>query len=147
MFILIVLAITPFSALSNKVSLGAGSEFYFVPEASLALNSKSAIFYNYKLGLTSGHSIGYRWNLTNQHTFSTFYGAVGSEASDCNASDNEISCAVRNVLARDIVNGLGIHYSYYFNGVESSGLSLRYEAGYANEQNKFHHGAYIFYQF
>jgi len=156
--------------ISNKATavdftLGGGIPFLVVPEVSLASeDEKQRWFINYKMGLDDGFSFGveHGLGLDNKHAVGVLVGALGVKNNDDVCKDeksddiaenlgNAISCGLLIIFSEETTNGLGLSYSYNFNGLNQSGMRLRFELGYGegstSHEKRIDGGFVISYQF
>lgn len=139
-------------AKANDVGFSVGSGYPYFGSLELSLpadDGKQRWFANYKMGLDDGFSLGFEQGYGNglNHAFGGLVGAVGVYKGDDNCrvkdtSDGDLvefisdsfaqsfGCALSAAFDDETLNGVGVSYSYYFNGLNNSGWRLRLEAGY-----------------
>ncbi|TRY33314.1 hypothetical protein [Aliiglaciecola sp. M165] len=116
-------------------SLGTGYPFFVVPEVSLSSADNSRRWHlNYKAGLDDGFTIGVEQVMfdSQQHAMGAVIGAIGIREEDtpCDDIPSNVGCIVATIFDEETVNGAAISYGYYFNGLNSSGWHVKFEAGY-----------------
>jgi len=153
------------NAYSADFTLGVGAPFFVVPEVSIASeDEKKRWFVNYKMGLDDGFSLGYEQGIDSDsnHALGAFIGALGVQDKN-SACPNEksgdlaenlgsaIGCTLLIVFDEETTNGLGLSYSYNFNGLNQSGMRLRFELGYGegsiSHEKRVDGGFVVSYQF
>ncbi len=159
--------LTSNSATANEFgfSVGAGYPYFAALEGSMATQDKSQRWFaNYKMGLDDGFSAGFEQGYGNNlnHAFGGFVGAVGIyKGDDCEpktdasnigeAFGSIFGCALKEAFDDETLNGAGLSYSYYFNGINNAGWRLRLEAGYGkashSKEERAAGGLTISYQF
>ncbi len=114
-------------------SLGGGYPFYLTPEISYGTNENNYRWYaNYKKGDLDGVSIGVErgYGAGNKHALGMLIGTIGLKDSNSYKiiSANDGIVQVNNV--NDKTQGVGLSYSYNFNGLNNTGLRVRFVIGY-----------------
>ncbi len=146
-----LLAFTPISSNATDInfSIGGGLPFVFVPEVSLITKDNEQRWYlNYKASLDHGISAGFEHSITanNKHAMGIVLGTIGlqDDPRQCQSNENDsltdsiaeiFGCALAESFDEEVVNGLGISYSYNFNGLSNSGVQIRTELGYGEGRN------------
>jgi len=164
----LLMGFTPFYSQAKRVdfSIGGGYPFLVVPEISFASNDgDQRWFTNYKMGLDDGFSVGLDQRIgdDNKHAVGVIIGALGvrDDKRPCNNGDSveDIGSAVGNVLGcafaeafdEETTNGVGLSYSYNFNGLNNKGIRIRFEFGYGkandSKDKRTDGGITISYQF
>jgi hypothetical protein len=158
---------TPLMNQAEEVSfsIGGGYPFFVVPEVSLASNEgEQRWFANYKMGLDDGFSIGFEQGIDdNKHAVGVVAGALGVQDNNrsCSNNDldenigsevgNQIGCAIAKAFNDKTTNGVGLSYSYNFNGLNNVGMRIRVEFGYGkasdSNEKRTDGGITISYQF
>jgi hypothetical protein len=101
-----------------------------------------------------GFSLGFEQGYGNElnHAFGGLVGAVGIYKGDdnCTATNSNngdliefisesfaqsLNCALSAAFNDETLNGVGVSYSYYINGINKSGWYFRLEAGYGKASN------------
>jgi len=132
----------------NDFSFTLGTGFPYVGSAEVSMaagEGKQRWFGHYKVGPDDdGFAVGFEQALDsdNNHAVGVMYGALGlkNDDSDC-PSDTDLSfsgalgCALSAAFDWETVNGLGVSYSYYFNGLNEAGWRVRLEAGKGKGRN------------
>ena len=137
----LLLSTLPFIVKANEVdfSLGTGYPFLLIAEASIATGDRQQRWFgNYKIGLDDGFSLGFEQGLgdQNRHALGLFVGALGvSDPDSCSSDDEEpglinLGCIIEEIYDDETTNGLGVSYSYHFNGLNNRGARIRFELGY-----------------
>ena len=152
--LLLVLSLGSGSAFANDVSfsIGGGYPYLVLPEVSLSADNNSQRWYaNYKIGLDDGFSVGFEHAVSdnNKHALGVLVGAIGARDTDqpCESTNtddiaselgNIFGCALGQIFDDETTNGIGLTYSYNFNGLNNSGFRLILDAGYgkASDSNE-----------
>lgn len=152
--LLLALSIASYSSAANEVSfsIGGGYPYLVIPEVSLSANDDTQRWYaNYKLGLDDGFSAGFEQAVSDnkKHAFGALVGAIGARGTDqeCESSTNDdiatdfantLGCAIGGIFDEETTNGVGLTYSYNFNGLNNSGFRLELDIGYgkASDSNE-----------
>ena len=152
-------------AKSADFSLGGGLPYFVIPEVSFAANNgEKRWFANYKIGLDDGFSVGFEqgFGVDNKHALGIFVGALGVQDDErpCRYEESNdlaenfgsaLGCAIAEAFDEETTNGVGLSYSYNFQGLNHSGMRLRFELGYGEGSNshekRFDGGVVISYQF
>ena len=120
-------------------TVSAGYPYFVVLEPSINLSDgQSRVYGQYKIGLDDGFALGYEQTFgdSNHHAMGVLVGAVGidSDNESCDANNDAISdilvCPFIELFDDETVNGVGLSYSYYFDGMDQDGWRLRIELGY-----------------
>lgn len=163
------------SALSQaqevSFSIGGGLPFLLTPEVSYASPASGSRWYaNYKMGLDDGFSAGYEKALDrdNKHALGIVVGAFAVRDDDrpCEVADNNednlasqigfeigsaLGCALSKAFDDETINGIGLTYSYQFNGLNEAGWRVRFELGHGegarSKENSTSGGFIASYQF
>ena len=146
-----LLSFTPISsnATDFNMSIGGGYPFFFVPEVSVTTKDNEQRWYlNYKASLDHGISAGFEHSVSdnNKHAIGVVLGAIGlqDDPRQCESDEKDnltssfakiFGCALAESFDEEVVNGLGISYSYNFNGLSNSGVQIRAELGYGEGRN------------
>jgi hypothetical protein len=147
-------------------SIGGGYPFFVVPEVSFASSAgDQRWFANYKIGLDDGFSVGFDQGVgaDNKHVIGGVIGALGTrdDKRPCGNGDsvedigsvigNAIGCAFSKAFDEETTNGIGLSYSYHFNGLNNVGMRIRFELGYGeaadSNEKRADGGVIISYQF
>ena len=140
-FCALLLNTMPFIVKANEIdfSIGSGYPFLLVAEVSVAAGDRQQRWYgNYKLGLDDGFSLGFEQGLgtDKKHAIGLLVGALGvSDPDSCSNEDDEFSvvslgCIIEEIYDDETTNGVGVSYSYNFNGLNNQGARIRFELGY-----------------
>ena len=142
--LLLTLSIASCSTFANDVSfsIGGGYPYLVIPEVSLSANDDTQRWYaNYKLGLDDGFSAGFEQAVSDnkKHAFGALVGAIGARDTDqeCESSTNDVAtdfantlgCVIGGIFDEETTNGIGLTYSYNFNGLNSAGFRLELDVG------------------
>lgn len=120
-------------------SLSSGLPFFVTPEVSYQPQGSEFRYYaNFKGGLDEGGAIGFETAFSNnkKHAYGAFIGSVGvrNGEDDCDPDETNpiasIFCTFGEAFDWERVDGLGVSYSYNFNGFAEAGWFTRLEAGY-----------------
>ena len=131
----------PFIVKANDIdfTVGSGYPFLLIIEGSIATSERQQRWFgNYKSGFDDGFSLGFEQGLgiENKHAIGLFVGALGvSDPDSCSNEDDEfsvasLSCVIDEIYDDETTNGVGVSYSYYFNGLNNQGARIRFELGY-----------------
>ncbi|MBH0058504.1 hypothetical protein I6F65_16240 [Pseudoalteromonas sp. SWXJZ94C] len=151
--LLLTLSIASYSSAANEVSfsIGGGYPYLVIPEVSLSANDDTQRWYaNYKLGLDDGFSAGFEQAVSDnkKHAFGALVGAIGARDTDqkCESLTNDVAtdfantlgCVIGGIFDEETTNGIGLTYSYSFNGLNSAGFRLELDVGYgkASDSNE-----------
>jgi len=146
----LILAANNAHATGIDFTLATGFPFVAVVEGSMPSdNNNRRWFANYKVGLDDGFSVGVEQVVGqgNTHAVGVVVGALGmhSNKRDCQQSSEtsgdlttdlvdgvlgQVFCAIGNAFSDETTNGLGLSYSYHFNGLNNAGWRIRLEGGY-----------------
>lgn len=144
-------------AQANDVGFSVGTGYPYVGSLELSLpanEGKQRWFANYKMGLDDGFSLGFEQGYGNElnHALGGLVGAVGIYKGDdnCTATNTNngdlvesitesfaqsLGCALSAAFNDETLNGVGLSYSYYVNGINKSGWRFKLEAGYGKASN------------
>ena len=136
-----MLTTLPFIVKANDIDLttGSGYPFLLIAEASIATGDRQQRWFgNYKIGFDDGFSLGFEQGLgaENKHAIGLFVGALGvSDPDSCSNEDDEfavvsLGCIIEEIYDDETTNGVGVSYSYNFNGLNNRGARIRFELGY-----------------
>jgi len=136
-------------AASVDFTLATGFPFVAVVEGSMPSdNNNRRWFANYKVGFNDGFSAGVEQVVGqgNTHAVGVVVGALGlkSKKRACHNSGEtngdlasgvgevvgQVFCAIGSAFNYETTDGLGLSYSYHFNGLNNSGWRIRLEGGY-----------------
>lgn len=136
----------PAQATDVGFSIGTGYPYFGSLELSLpADKGQQRWFANYKMGFDDGFSLGFEQSYGKglNHAFGGLVGAVGvykdggcddSPTSNTDSSSDAfrktLACGIGTIFDDHTLNGLGVSYSYYVNGINQSGWRFKFEAGY-----------------
>lgn len=137
----LILGLLSFSAPANNsdFTFGSGYPYLFVAEVSVASNeNQQRWFANYKLGFDDGFSLGVEHGLGEEkkHAIGLFVGALGvSDADSCEVNNDPfgavtLGCAFVEIFDDETTNGVGLSYTFNFNGLNNPGGRIRLEYGY-----------------
>lgn len=153
------------------LSIGGGYPFFVIPEMSIATDdAQRRWFANYKMGLDDGFSIGVEQGLDekNTHAVGMMIGALGvrDDKRPCPAQNNNsgdvleeigntfahtLGCAIGEAFDDKSTDGIGVSYSYNFNGLNNAGMRIRVELGYGkasgSDEKRADGGIVFSYQF
>lgn len=119
-------------------SVGTGYPFFVVPELSYGTaDDQNRWYLNGKIGLAGGASLGFEHALDGEkhHAIGLVGGALGIRNGHtvCKEGQNAgeaFVCILTTAFDWEVVNGVGLTYSYNFKGLNNRGFRIRFEGGF-----------------
>lgn len=139
-------------------SLGAGFPFAIAELSYIPDESDYRYYMNVKYSIESGAAIGVEHTILDdrKHAIGGLIGTIGlAKGNGCDEEPSSIGeaigCGIVTAFDWEVINGIGVTYSYNFTGLQNNGWHIRFEGGYGkgseSTEKKWSSDILISYQF